>query len=502
MTRRPSLAADSFFNGLSFVVRVLGTLLTLAWVARGLGPEGQGRFGFVNWLAATGAQVALWGLGPAATRFVARAFGASKPAEARAAVEVAQRWAVASVAVAAGVALPLVLAFGGELRDLLLVGIGFGAIIAAYQFRIGVAWGLRRFDLAFRGHLLFFAVLLPGIALGLRAGEPVMGVLLGFVAARLVHAVAMGLWTRGALLKGEPGPPVADPGALRGEVRGYAVQMAGVAICAALLWDRVELGFLKVWTDFAEMGLYTAAFGVSVLVVRVPGVLALVLVPLVAGLDGAGSPERIGLQLRRAARALVLLLSGPTAVALAAAPALVAVMYGPEYREAAPLLQILLVPLLLGGYGAAGAKTLIGSGHQAALLRVAVAAVVLKLVLCLALVPVFGVVGAAVACAVAQGGALFAEGKVAQARFHVDAPERWLRQGGVVLAAFAGAAAVGALIPLAPGAPALGLLALQVGVGGVAWVGSALLLKPLGGEDARRLASFLPGAARGLVRRM
>ena len=47
-----SLASDTLWNVLSFAVRTVGTLLALAWVARALGPEGQGRFGFAAGLAA------------------------------------------------------------------------------------------------------------------------------------------------------------------------------------------------------------------------------------------------------------------------------------------------------------------------------------------------------------------------------------------------------------------------------------------------------------------
>ena len=94
---RSSLAQDATFNTASFAVRVVGSLITVAWVARSLGPEGQGRFGFALWVAAALAQIALWGLGSSMVRFVARAVGAGQPEDARHVIDQAGRWLVPTV---------------------------------------------------------------------------------------------------------------------------------------------------------------------------------------------------------------------------------------------------------------------------------------------------------------------------------------------------------------------------------------------------------------------
>ncbi len=56
-TGRRSLASDSLYNGLSFTLRAVFTVVGMAWVARALGPENQGRFGFAHWAGAVLAQV-------------------------------------------------------------------------------------------------------------------------------------------------------------------------------------------------------------------------------------------------------------------------------------------------------------------------------------------------------------------------------------------------------------------------------------------------------------
>ena len=202
----------------------------------------------------------------------------------------------------------------------------------------------------------------------------------------------------------------------------YARQMFVVALFGALLWERTSLPFLKITADFEQIGFYTAAFGVSVLLLRVPGVLAQVLLPVVAELEGAGaSPEVLGTMFRRAARLLSLIIIPPVVLLWVTAPWVIDLMFGAQYQESTGLLRILLVPLLFAGPGAAGAKTLVGAGQQVQLLKIVAVTASLKLLLCALLIPSFGAIGAAVAVAVSWSLAMVAEG-VTAARCFPDDP--------------------------------------------------------------------------------
>ena len=482
--RSPSLSSDSLFNGLSFAVRAVFTVVGMAWVARELGPENQGRFGFAHWGGSILAQVTLLGLAPTTTRYVARALGGARPAEAAAVVALTGRWLLQALAVAVPLALLAAALFGADLRSALLLAALMPLPMSTYLWRISLAWGLRRFDVAFKGHLVFFAVLLPGFWLGLQAPEPVLGVLLATLFARSVHAGAVWAWTRTL-----PAPEAPRP-AFTADLRRYAWDMTGVTLVGALLWERSELAVLKAWAPWHDVGLYTAAFGLSALVIRVPSVLAVVLVPFVAELQGAQKHAAVGQAFARGARLLSLALAGPTLVAAVTAPALVQVVYGDDYRGAVGPLQILLLPLALGGLGGAASKTLVGTGEARPLLRIEAVAVVVKLGLCLLLVPSMGALGAAIGCAVGQAGALLGAGISAAVRFAAPIREGWGRQVLVASMAAGSAAAVGAVAaavgnpsvdvgPLAPQA----LLALQIGAGALGWLGGAALLRPLATGD-------------------
>jgi len=423
----PSLARDSVFNTLSFLVRGVGVVVAMAWIARSLGPENQGRFGFVHWLGAMLAQASVWGLGVTSTRFVAASMGDRDPHRAAQAVRLTTRWLLITLLLVSCAAGWGAWHFGGELRGPLLAAVPMMVTISLYQWRLGVAWGLRRFDIALVGYLVFFTALFSLLPFALSHSTPIPGVLLAFAAARALHVAVVWLWTQRALHQLVADSPSSPDGTktfagLAPSMLRYARQMFVVALFGALLWERTSLPFLKITADFEQIGFYTAAFGVSVLLLRVPGVLAQVLLPVVAELEGAGaSPEVLGTMFRRAARLLSLIIIPPVVLLWVTAPWVIDLMFGAQYQESTGLLRILLVPLLFAGPGAAGAKTLVGAGQQVQLLKIVAVTASLKLLLCALLIPSFGAIGAAVAVAVSWSLAMVAEG-VTAARCFPDDP--------------------------------------------------------------------------------
>ena len=493
------------FNTLSFAVRLVGVLVAMAWVARSLGPERQGRFGFVHWMAAILAQMSLWGLGAASTRYVAQALGADNAHRAHEAVRLATRWLLVTLACVGVLATLLSWFLGGELRTLLLAAIPLLLTAALYQWRIGVAWGLRRFDIALVGHLVFFGALMPLLYVALGHEEPIAATLLAFGVARGLHAAVVWIGASRVLRRlveeaGTPDPDADEAPPLAPLMRSYALQMAVVAFFGALLWERSELPFLRVSADFEQIGFYTAAFAVAVLFLRVPGVMAQVVLPVVAEMEGARvPPEEIGAMFRRAARLVTLLVATPVAILCAAAPVIVEALYGPEYAESAELLRILVLPLVLAGAGAAGGKTLVGSGNQHLMVRIAAGAACLKLLLCLILVAPLEARGAAIAVAIAFGAALLAEAWAAARTFPAkqEAPSsRWLAQAGV-----AGAGAAGALLCawlFASSTVWLQVVGVMLGGGALAFV-AAIVLRPITSADAGALERVLRSGGMGAL---
>ena len=493
---RASLAQDAAFNTGSFVIRVIGSLVAVAWIARVLGPEGQGRFGFAFWIGGLLAQIALWGLAAAMTRFVARAVGARRPGDARQVVDQAGRWLLPTAGALSVLGAPVVLRYGAELTGPLLVALPYAGLCALAAWRAGVAQGLRRFDVVLAADAVYWSALLLGLIPALTGDDPVLGAMLAYLFARASHLAVVWLGSERSLRAWAPATSAAPPDvALAAELRSYALQMAGLALFGAVLWDRSEVAFLKAIGSYEEIGFYTAAFAVAILVAQVPANLGQVLVPFVAELQGAQrGREAIGAAYRRGARLLSALVAGPIVVLLCAAPAIVELMFGEEFAYATPLLQLLVLPLLLAGIGTTGAKTLVAGGGHGTLLKLVSWGASLKMWLCIALVPAYGALGAAAACSLAYAASLVAEGWFAARRFPRGAdapPSRWKPQVGAASLAGAGvlcAAALGGATPAAT-------VAIQLAGGAVGWAAGLLIMRPLPRADVRALQGALPEAA-------
>ncbi|MEE2828567.1 MAG: polysaccharide biosynthesis C-terminal domain-containing protein [Myxococcota bacterium] len=494
---RSSLARDTVFNTLSFSLRTVGILIATVWVARSLGPENQGRFGFAHWLAAILSELSLWGLGFASARFVARAMGAGDTARACEAVAVATRWLLMSLFFVGAVVLPLAWFHDGELRGPLLAAVPLLITLTLYQWRIGVAWGLRRFDIALAGHAVFFSTLMPALYLALGRSEPVLAALIAFAGSRGLQTAVVWFWTSRALQRrtveaAARAPTAAPRPPLVPLMRSYAIQMALLTFFGALLWESSELPLLRMATDDKQVGIYTVAFAIAGFFLRVPAVLALVLVPAAAELDGSdANPEEIGAMFRRAARLLTLLVAAPVAVVVVAAPTIVEALYGSNYAAATELVRLLAVPLLLNVTAAAGAQTLVGSGRQQRLLIVLLLALSLKVLFCLLLVPTLETRGTALAVGLTFLVSLVtvtwtAARTVPATLLPVDS--RWLAQAGVAVTAALSAALCSWWLETSNVWVQTAGIVLGAGLGALV---AALLLRPLATLDRDVLKELL-----------
>jgi O-antigen/teichoic acid export membrane protein len=199
------------------------------------------------------------------------------------------------------------------------------------------------------------------------------------------------------------------PASARAKLRRYVPTVSGVLLLDAVVWQRSEVFFLGVFRGPREVAWYALAFGVATTVMRLlPRALSVVLVPVASGLYGAADRPGMRTLFRTGSRYLVILAAPIVVGGAALARPLLTAVYGPEFGPAAAAFPLVL---LAGGFGAVGSVTAAiqsGMERQDLVLRVAVAATAVNLALDVALIPRWGLVGAAVANAAAQIGAVVA----------------------------------------------------------------------------------------------
>lgn len=233
------------------------------------------------------------------------------------------------------------------------------------------------------------ALALGGAALWLLIGASGLLPLIGGVVAAPVARAARAL------------PPRASFGSARERVRDliptagdlFAVEVANLVIYG---FDRVILGVLRSAT---AVGLYEGPIRAHNLVRALNLSIAVTVVPAASRLRAAGDRARLGELLVRGSRYVAGLVVPLVVTLMVLAAPVLDVWLGPEFREAAPAMTILLSYWLLAPALGFVTAALVGVGRSRQYARLAWAAAAANLVLSMALTPSLGLEGVAIGTA-------------------------------------------------------------------------------------------------------
>jgi len=474
----------------------LATLVSIV-IARALAPADMGRYAFLIWLAALLPVVLSLGVPTTITRYTAEAVGGGRPraagallvrlVRAQAALSLGAAALLAATALLPGVsawwAVPLLLT--AACVPLLVLHGSAAALLAGLQrFRWQAALGV--------GQLALQAVLMVLVA---RHAPGVRGFLAVQVVvnALALAALAWSGW-RAAGAAGIVPPAPAAPGGLGEGVARYARSVSLIVVLDAIVWQRTEVAFLQAFSAPAEIAFYALAFGIASQVSRLPYQASIVLFPEFPRLVGAGRGGELAALHATAMRYLVLL-GAPLATGLAVtAPLLVRTLYGPDYAPAGLVLALLALGGLPACFAGASPAVLHATRREDRLVRQGLLGAGLNLALALALTPVAGALGAALANVVAQ-----AVGSVLAIRAAVTVAGATVPGGA--LARIVGAALVMGMVAAIPvlTLPGAAGLAAAVIVGAVVYPLALRALGALTPEDLDRvrvLVERLPRRAR------
>ena len=478
---------------------VLGVLISVL-TARYLRPDEMGRYAFLVWLAGLLPIVLSLGLPTTLTRYTAEAAGGGHPTTAGALLSVVVRWqarlALAAAALLAGCALmvPAPWRWPLALTALSVPSQVLYASLAAFLSGLQVFGWQALLSVGMLALLAGLFVLVAGLDGGVGGLMLAHGIANAAGLAVLVWLARRQGRRRGAL-------PAADglPSDTRADVLRYARGASALVMLDAIVWQRTEVAFLQALASPAEIAFYALAFGVAAQVGRIPYQASVVLFPSFPALVGGGRVAELA-GLHATAMRYLLLLGAPLAVGLAVtAPAVMGVLYGPAYAPAAAVLAVLALGSLPAFAAGASPAVLHATKRQDRLLRQGVQAAAVDLVLALALIPLVGALGAALASVVAQGlGSVLAIRAAAQIA-GAGVP-------GVALVRITAAALLMGVFAAIPGLLLGGVAGLvsAVAVGAVAYPIALRALRALTAEDLDRtriLVERLPARVRagGLV---
>ena len=424
--RGGALRVGAYVAGLALVAAASVLLL------RHLGVVEFGRYVTVMSLVAIVAGVADAGLTAVGARELALR---SDPVERQRLVGslVALRLTLTPLGVALAIAFAFVAGYDAVLIEgTLLAGAGLVLTVTQGTLTIPLAVELKNGRLALVELLKQFVTVL-GIGVLALAGAT----LLPFFAVQIVVGLALLASTP---LLGGPGLLVA-PRADRAQIAFLLREAIPIAVALALaqVYFRILVIMLSLMATERETGLFGTSYRIIEMLFLVPGILFSVVLP-VTSVAGAEDETRLRYVLQRMTEVgLVLSIYLAIAIAIVAEP-VIEILGGAEYLDAAPVLRIQVFALIGFFLNQAWATVLISIGAQRRIAISNAIALASLFALGLALIPPYGIEGAAIAAVVADAllaGLLFVAIKRARRGVEPDMAFAWraVLAGGVAAAA-------------------------------------------------------------------
>jgi O-antigen/teichoic acid export membrane protein len=396
-------------------VYFFGTLFTVAlgyvfkvYLARVLGAEALGIYALgITIVGFVGVFNSL-GLVEAAVRYAAVYRAADKPQQLRALL-----WRGGSILLVANALFAgIFLTMGGALARrfyhspalagyipwfaiLMLLGVistFYGRILAGYK-----SVGRRTLITNFIGSpvTMLLAVLLVSMGWGLR-GYLLAQVLGAILVTALLLRVVWKLTPDGARFL------FPWPAAMEKEVWSFSTAAVGVLLLEFLMGqlDKIALGF---YMGARSVGIYSIAAAVAAYVTLVLSSVNQVFSPIIAGLHARGENAMLQ-RLYKSLTKWVLGLTLPLAITVMICARPLMRTFGHDFEAGWPILIIGTAGQLVNCGVGSVSLLLLMSGNQRRLLRVQVAMVAVMAVACVVLIPIWGIVGAAVAAAITNAG--------------------------------------------------------------------------------------------------
>jgi O-antigen/teichoic acid export membrane protein len=395
----------SVFTGMALGA-VLG-LIVNALLARLLTHEALGAYYLMFSLAAFGAQIANLGMEKAVVRGVAAGLGTGRPGEARAATRLAFTFGSVGALVVAAV---LVVGLGGFLaRHVYHSELMAGAIVFGAGWLITLAMQTLVAE-TFRGYQKFWlATLFSGLSVDI-LGVVVFGLLwLGHAHPTLAQAIVItfGVTAVSVLIGG--GLIVRRVRSLGREGHVSPRQMLSIGWPLVLtsafnftLGTGIDLWVIGAFRSADEVALYGAAFRL-VFFVATPFIIASQVVPpIIAELYAKGRKQDLEVSLREVATIAGIPASMVLLAFLFFGASIMGFVYGDFFRQGATVLAVLSVARLYAVCTGNSGALLMMTGHQKTMMRITMTSAIFGLTAELIAVRPFGMVGVAVATALAQ----------------------------------------------------------------------------------------------------
>jgi O-antigen/teichoic acid export membrane protein len=340
---RTTIAKNSFWLLLDSIASGLAQLLSSIMVARSLGPDKMGEYAYLITFAAFLKMLTEVAMPQTFRKFAAEYTGRGDYGTVKTMVRRAQRLQLKLVVLGLAIGFGIVfLFFRPEQR--LLASLAVLAIVPSIFIGVTAAalWATENLRYNVQSSMLAIIVNLTGVTLTVVMGWGLIGLILSLLGSRVFDCVLRYLlfrW-RYSLVPGEPSDRL-DP-VLRKRMIRFAVQQLAMTLLSALLFERLEVFFLKPLSATREIAFFSISFTFVQQLLILPQTLA--------GAASVTMMVRQGRSPKEAARIaatatwFTILIGGPALFGVAGiASPLLHTLYGLKYVPAIPVLATMAI---------------------------------------------------------------------------------------------------------------------------------------------------------------
>ena len=392
-----SLAKDTAVSAVSTVISTGSRLVVTVMLARRLAPSSYGEFIFAQWIIDLLFMICSMGLPASLTRFLP-------------AISASPHWTSLPIsrrifALVVGSFLISVLLFSlyvlfgaswGPVESLSLIFWCSAYLAVAYI--APALQGLFRYDAVMAGSITF-AIVAPVLIFVFLKSPSVPHAALAMGLAWLLNGAA----AAGAivLLPSSPTrPPSMEPVNQR-SIAIYAGNLWVTGLIAGLVWTRGELGVLKFHVDSAHIGIYAAGLTLVGLVSQGAALITGALTPHLVTHWHARNDQMLAYIVRGISQLVLIVTTIGALFLIGVGETVIPMLLGNRYAHSYEILAILSLSAISISSGCANTLLQIESNGKFGLF-VNTAALIILVIVSVALTPIIGIVGAAIARSIAQ----------------------------------------------------------------------------------------------------
>lgn len=391
-----SLVRDTTLSAASTIVSSGSRFITTILLIRFLQPEAYGSFIYAQWLLDLLLMLCSLGLPGALTRFLPALLPSTSWRGSRQRLLLTAGPVVTSAIAIAAFA--VIGAYAGWPLARILSLLPMGLAYYGWSYASPALQGAFRFDGVVAGNLAYaliapIALLLLRHVLSLEIAALVFGCswLGGLIAAIALSTRAKRPQADGATL---PAPSLK-------ELATYSLNVWLIGLIASLVWSRGELGILKLSVSATQIAIYGAALSLTGIITQAAGILTGALTPHLVQLHQAGRVETLDRVTRIVTEAVLLVVVFAAFVLSAGGEILVPTLFGSRYNESIQILGLLSVSTISIAAGCSNTLLQIQTNGRFGL-AINLTALMILVAISLALTPILGVTGAAIARLCAQ----------------------------------------------------------------------------------------------------